>query len=1024
MNNNHLKNTNISISNTALVENYFEISIIIATHNSFEFLEDCLNSIYESANGINIQVLIGIDHSISDLNWLEKNSYKYKNLQVFWFEQNIGPYVIKNTLIDQCLSENILFFDSDDIMNKNMIPNFLFHIKNNLIVRFKYSEFKLKKDISKGSISRVFSDSNFGIRKQTFNKLNGFENWKSSADIEFHYRTVNNKITSKNIEKIFFNKRIHKDGLSLKLDTNGTLLKQNYIKIINQKLRNKKWILNNKKTYNFIRVVDYQFIHYKNELANNIKKIEEKEELVVSATTVVNKDIDQNNFSCDDKIKEKNISIIIPAFKASNFIKECLDSIYNQLNNEKYGVEVLVGIDNCQETLNWFKVYAKNYTNLRVFWFGNNIGPYIIKNTLINFATNDNILFFDADDVMNSNLISDFFNNIKENTILKFKYCDFFNSKGISQASTIKKIGEGVFGIKKQTLIKLNGFEDWRCAADTEFQLRARRNRIFSIDLNKSFFYRRLHDNNLTVHKDTNERSALRKDYVSKINRKIQKNNWHLKNRVIFETQELSFKDNLNQSKLSIIIPAYKANIFLEDCINSILSQKLNNLKIEILIGIDACQETLKFFENNKQKFKNINFYWFNSNVGPYIIRNTLVEKCLYKNILFFDADDVMGPELLYEVVSNLDQFDTVRYHFINFENKINKYYNLSSSCAGGTFGIKKEIFLNLNGFEPWKCAADAEFIERSKFKNIKELVIKKPLFYRRIHDNNLTKTKDSGMQSELRSTYKNIISKKIQNNFDSDLTKLSTIDCQKISLNDHSKFLHLVISRVAIKWNNRNHEVGLNWENWVNNSFYLYDNYCRVSLENQTNKNFRLISLVDSEIKDYGKLNKNEEILFVNDISQITSVVKNYISSLPEKYDFILMTRIDRDDVIKNNFIENLHNNVNDYLNNNSNITKFYFDIENVHMHSIINNISYYKDFYKKITSPFISVIEKNDSNLECVIYNYDHSSIKSKIDGKKYKNLEAIQIVHDHNLLNHKSIEKLNLNQAAINLNEFGIK
>ena len=134
----------------------------------------------------------------------------------------------------------------------------------------KYCEFKSTQDINKNYISRIFSDSNFGIRKATFNKLNGFENWKSSADVEFHYRVSNNKITSKNIEKALFYKRSHKDALSLKVDTNGTLLKQNYIKVINQKLRNKKWVLNNKKTASFIKITDYNFIHYKNDLKNKI----------------------------------------------------------------------------------------------------------------------------------------------------------------------------------------------------------------------------------------------------------------------------------------------------------------------------------------------------------------------------------------------------------------------------------------------------------------------------------------------------------------------------------------------------------------------------------------------------------------------------------------------------------------------------------------------------------------------------------------------------------------------------------
>jgi glycosyltransferase involved in cell wall biosynthesis len=74
--------------------------------------------------------------------------------------------------------------------------------------------------------------------------------------------------------------------------------------------------------------------------------------------------------------KEK-ISIIIPAYKATLFIKECLDSIQGQTyfsDNGNY--EILLGIDGCDETLDMVLKIRNRYKNLKVFMMESNKGVY------------------------------------------------------------------------------------------------------------------------------------------------------------------------------------------------------------------------------------------------------------------------------------------------------------------------------------------------------------------------------------------------------------------------------------------------------------------------------------------------------------------------------------------------------------------------------------------------------------------------------------------------------------------------
>lgn len=93
--------------------------------------------------------------------------------------------------------------------------------------------------------------------------------------------------------------------------------------------------------------------------------------------------------------------------------------------------------------------------------------------------------------------------------------------------------------------------------------------------------------------------------------------------------------------------------------------------------------------------------------------------------------------------------------------------------------------------------------------------------------------------------------------------------------------FKHLVISRVACKWYNNKGilrceaELNKSWKDWSTESIDIYNNYCRKSLANQTNKNFKLISIFDEDINYYGDLLPNEDIVKLKNINDIRIVIR-----------------------------------------------------------------------------------------------------------------------------------------------------
>jgi hypothetical protein len=83
-----------------------------------------------------------------------------------------------------------------------------------------------------------------------------------------------------------------------------------------------------------------------------------------------------------------------------------------------------------------------------------------------------------------------------------------------------KSYGEGVFAINKELFHSMNGFEGWRCAADSEFMGRLYHNDQRILHTRDICFYRRVHPNSLTQSEQTSYSSALRSEYSKIINDK------------------------------------------------------------------------------------------------------------------------------------------------------------------------------------------------------------------------------------------------------------------------------------------------------------------------------------------------------------------------------------------------------------------------------------------------------------------------------------------------------------------------
>lgn len=206
-------------------------------------------------------------------------------------------------------------------------------------------------------------------------------------------------------------------------------------------------------------------------------------------------------------MNREGVTVCITAYKAKDYIKECLDSVAKQTwfeNNDNF--EIIVGIDGCKETLEYMKTIMNNYKNLKVWMMDSNKGTYITSNTIMSNATYENVFRFDSDDIMCSNLVETVMNNKSNCKLVRYYLKDFGDDKNEVA------VAHGTIYIKKSTFIKYGGFRPWPCGADTEIYHRLMK--IESVkNIRKILMLRRVHDSSLTRSKDTGYKSELRNKY-------------------------------------------------------------------------------------------------------------------------------------------------------------------------------------------------------------------------------------------------------------------------------------------------------------------------------------------------------------------------------------------------------------------------------------------------------------------------------------------------------------------------------
>lgn len=208
--------------------------------------------------------------------------------------------------------------------------------------------------------------------------------------------------------------------------------------------------------------------------------------------------------------------------------------------------------------------------------------------------------------------------------------------------------------------------------------------------------------------------------------------------------------------KISLIIPVYNVEKYLEKCLNSCVNQDISDEEYEIIIINDGTRDgSLIIALDFEQKYKNIKVY-SQENQGLSAARNKGLSLAKGEYVWFIDSDDWIEENCLNSIIEELEENDLLVMGYIKAyddesKNQVVKYQNenisngrqllLDRFFPQAQMYIFRKVFLLKYNLMFYKGIyhEDSEFTPRMLFYAGKIKTLKKPVYYFYKRPNSIT---------------------------------------------------------------------------------------------------------------------------------------------------------------------------------------------------------------------------------------------------------------------------------------------
>ena len=195
---------------------------------------------------------------------------------------------------------------------------------------------------------------------------------------------------------------------------------------------------------------------------------------------------------------------------------------------------------------------------------------------------------------------------------------------------------------------------------------------------------------------------------------------------------------------ISIFIPVHNGAKYIKTAIDSCFAQTYSDFEI-IVVDDGSTDETKSIVEKENVR------YFYQENTGVSSARNLGIEKARGEWIAFLDSDDFFSHDKLekqMKVVEKDNTLDVVFCLYHNFTALDRKNFSKPQLrlfwekhlCVLVSALIRKSLFSRIGLFDTKYCyGEDTDFIARLFIYHIKTYTLPEHLYYRRVHDNNLS---------------------------------------------------------------------------------------------------------------------------------------------------------------------------------------------------------------------------------------------------------------------------------------------
>ncbi|WP_176720532.1 glycosyltransferase [Brachyspira hampsonii] len=420
---------------------------------------------------------------------------------------------------------------------------------------------------------------------------------------------------------------------------------------------------------------------------------------------------------------------------------------------------------------------------------------------------------------------------------------------------------------------------------------------------------------------------------------------------------------------ISIIIPVYNGENYIEDSISSALNQTYRN--IEVIVVDDGSKDNTANIINN---FSSKITYIYKDNGGVSSALNCAIKAAKGDYISWLSHDDIYYPNKIEEEVNELKNTDekTVIYsgfEFVNeklelitaFENSSkteyrrlnNNFYSILLSDIGGcTLLIPKVVFSNVGFFnENLLCVQDYDFWFRMFKHGYKVKYIPKVLLQYRIHKKQDSNSKKDLLRNEGNKLWINI------------LKNINDDEYQSIFFNRYN-----VLNKIKNRMQNSVYDklidfINTELEIYKEDNKQYYSNNNKISIIiNIYNRDYDNINSIINSIIDQNY--NNIEIIFITNNKLNVNFNMEYKIFNPEKNNNIL-------DIIDGNFVQFINNN--EILLKDKLHSQFNEFIEDPSIDISYSNY-YFEKNNKKIYPKLESLNFNEDKQFEDMLYFWDN--------------------------------------------------